>query len=198
MSLPIEIKQVSGKEIENYIDDLAQLRIKVFYEWPYLYEGDIEYEKKYLSTYRDNSDSFIAIALHQDKVIGAATAVRLSSADEAFRKPMEKAGHALSQWVYFGESVLMHEYRGHGIGHRFFDARENWAKSLNAKGCCFCAVIRPDNHPLRPAHARDLKPFWRGRGYSPVPNINVQYSWLDREQESEDTKSMQVWIKQFH
>lgn len=197
MSLPIQIKQISGKEIEQYIDDLAQLRIKVFYEWPYLYEGNLEYEKKYLSTYRDNLNFFIAVAMYEDQVVGAATAMSLASADEAFRMPMQRAGYPLADWVYFGESVLESEFRGHGVGHRFFDARESWAKSINAKGCCFCAVIRPKSHPLRPAYSRDLKPFWMSRGYSTVNDINVQYDWLDRGEKSEDAKDMQVWIKQF-
>lgn len=33
----MQIKIISGKELENYIADLARLRISVFREYPYLF-----------------------------------------------------------------------------------------------------------------------------------------------------------------
>lgn len=195
MALPIQIKQVSGKEIEPYVKDLAKLRIEVFREWPYLYEGDFQYEEKYLKTYCKNPSAFVALAILNQEVIGAATAIALQDAEQAFRSPLEKNGYHLADWVYFGESVLKSEYRGHGLGHRFFDERENWARKLNAKGCCFCAVIREAAHPLRPAHARDLKPFWESRGYNQQDHLKVVYRWQDIDQKQENDKTMSVWTK---
>ena len=32
-------------------DDIASLRLKVFKDFPYLYDGNIEYEHKYLERY---------------------------------------------------------------------------------------------------------------------------------------------------
>lgn len=195
MSLPIKITQVSGKDIEPFIHELAQLRINIFYEWPYIYEGSLEYEKKYLSTYTQNDESFLAIATLNEKIIGASSAVKLSRADTAFSTPLKQAGYNLDEWTYFGESLLMSEYRGQGVGHQFFDLRENWARSMNSKGCLFCSVIRSSDHPLRPAHPRDLEPFWRSRGYSPLEDIVVHYSWPDRNAKQESEKPMKVWIK---
>lgn len=34
-----------GKDIAPLIPRLAELRIKVFHDFPYLYEGSLEYEK---------------------------------------------------------------------------------------------------------------------------------------------------------
>ncbi len=39
------------EELAACIDDLADLRISVFREYPYLYDGNLEYEKKYLKQY---------------------------------------------------------------------------------------------------------------------------------------------------
>ena len=41
------IESVRGREIKNYLDDIASLRINVFKEFPYLYDGCINYERKY-------------------------------------------------------------------------------------------------------------------------------------------------------
>ena len=196
MKLPIKFKKISGHEIHAYLSDLADLRIQVFRDWPYLYEGSLEYEKKYLETYAKNPDSFIVLAIYEDKVVGAASATTLRHAEDAFKAPMIKADKNLDEWVYFGESVLLPAYRGLGIGHTFFDAREEWARSVGAKGTCFCAVIRLDDHHLRPAQARDLKPFWRARGYSELVNSVAVFSWKDIDQAEEDSKTMQIWVKQ--
>jgi hypothetical protein len=44
----VVIKTVSGKDFEPYLLRLANLRIKIFREYPYLYDGNIEDEKQYL------------------------------------------------------------------------------------------------------------------------------------------------------
>ena len=44
------IKKI-GAEIRDYFEDLTQLRMTVFKEFPYLYEGSLEYELEYLETY---------------------------------------------------------------------------------------------------------------------------------------------------
>ena len=35
-------------------DDVAALRIAVFRDWPYLYDGTVEYERSYLESYRNS------------------------------------------------------------------------------------------------------------------------------------------------
>jgi len=196
MKLPIEFKKITGVEIRDYLSELAALRIEVFREWPYLYEGSVDYEARYLETYAKNPSSFIVLALINQQVIGAASATTLIHAEEAFKQPMQAAGIKIEDWVYFGESVLLSQFRGRGIGHVFFDAREEWARSIGAKGCCFCAVLREDNHPLRPAQARDLKPFWHSRGYHQLAMAQAKFSWKDIDQSDESAKMMQIWVKE--
>ena len=57
----ITLESLHGPDIEPYLDDIARLRIRVFREWPYLYEGDAAYEADYLRTYTQASRS-IAVA----------------------------------------------------------------------------------------------------------------------------------------
>ena len=79
-----------------------------------------------------------------------------------------RAGLAAEDVFYCAESVLQERYRGQGVGHRFFDLREAHARALGFSWSVFCAVIRPQQHPLRPAGYRPLDPFWRRRGYAPL------------------------------
>ena len=66
----------------------------------------------------------------KEKIVGASTALPLQHADSAFQKPFLKAGMALDSIFYFGESVLLKDYRGQGTGSRFFDAREQAAARI--------------------------------------------------------------------
>jgi len=46
MAKDIRIERRSGVDLIPYIADLARLRIQVFRDFPYLYDGDLGYEKK--------------------------------------------------------------------------------------------------------------------------------------------------------
>jgi hypothetical protein len=49
----IQIKILTGHDAElaARMNDVARLRITVFREFPYLYDGNFDYEKKYLASY---------------------------------------------------------------------------------------------------------------------------------------------------
>ena len=42
-------KRCSAGEIQAHVDELAALRIRVFRDFPYLYDGDLDYERAYLA-----------------------------------------------------------------------------------------------------------------------------------------------------
>ena len=46
-----DVRRLTRSEAETAFDDLARLRIEVFRDFPYLYEGDLDYERQYLSTF---------------------------------------------------------------------------------------------------------------------------------------------------
>ena len=48
----MRVEALRGADLEAVIDDLARLRISVFRDWPYLYDGDLAYERAYLAPYR--------------------------------------------------------------------------------------------------------------------------------------------------
>lgn len=191
----ITIKPCRGPSVVRHLDALARLRISIFRSWPYLYDGDLQYESDYLRSYASDPASVLIVAFDGDKVIGASTAMPMGNADEPFRNPLVTAGEDLSQWFYFGESVLLPEYHGRGIGHRFFDLREHAAAQHGAKALCFCAVERASDHPVRPADARDLAPFWRKRGYVRRDDWVTHYPWREVGDDDESRHPMVFWVK---
>jgi hypothetical protein len=108
----IQIRLMIGHAVKPYINDLAKLRIKVFREYPYLYDGTAEYEEKYLKSYSDSPESLAVIVFHKENIIGASTGVPLEQAMEEFQMPFLEYGYELHRIFYFGESVLLKEFRG--------------------------------------------------------------------------------------
>lgn len=197
--LQVEYTMLHGAEIGGRLDDLADLRITVFEEFPYLYAGDLEYEREYLSTYVNSKLSLAVVATHRTQVIGATTCIPLGDEVEDIRKPYLEHGLDVDNTFYFGESVVLKEFRGKGIGRRFFEFREAHAKASypRLEWTTFCAVIRPATHPLRPPGYRPLDSFWQGLGYRRHADMVISFPWKDIDQEESDYKDLSVWLKRW-
>ena len=121
----------------------------------------------------------------------------LDAGAQAVREGFSRSGEDPAQWCYFGESVLLPEYRGQGIGHAFFDQREAQAKACGATAACFAAVIRPDDHPARPEGYAPHDAFWTKRGYAVVQGLVTELAWKEHGEEGESLKAMQYWLRRW-
>jgi GNAT superfamily N-acetyltransferase len=191
----IRLETWSGDAIAANCDALARLRITVFRDFPYLYDGDFAYERGYLQTYIDAPEAVVVAALDGAEVVGAATALPLADQTDDVKAPFLARGMGLGRIFYFGESILLSAYRGRGIGHGFFDGREAQARRCGAAIAAFCAVQRPADHPRRPAGYRPLDDFWHKRGYRPEPGMTTTFTWQDLDESSQTAKPMQFWLR---
>ncbi len=190
------IERVTGEGLRRHIPDLARLRIQVFRDWPYLYEGDEAYERRYLETYLRSPRSIVVLALDGDRAVGASTALPLADEAAYVTQPFTARGLDIARFFYFGESVLDLTYRGQGIGVRFFEEREAHARSFGTfETVCFCAVQRPDDHPLKPGDYVPLDAFWNRRGYVKDPGFITHFPWRDIGEAEETEKPMAFWFK---
>ncbi|MBX6419578.1 MAG: GNAT family N-acetyltransferase [Nevskia sp.] len=192
----LRIEVLHGQEIGRQLDALAGLRIEVFRDWPYLYEGSLDYERHYLRTYLDCADSLAVLVFDGDAAIAATTSLPLAAAEEAMRKPFEQAGYDVSRIHYFGESVVRKPYRGRGLGVRFFNEREAHARRLGQTICTFCSVERDPNDPRKPADYVGNDRFWHKRGYVRHPELVTTYSWPDLGSSTSTDKRMVFWLRE--
>lgn len=193
----IEVRPLTGNEIAAALDDLAALRITVFAAYPYLYDGDAAYEADYLTEYAAAPDAVLVAAFDGARIVGAATAAPMMHQKAEFRRPFEARGIDTARLFYFGESVLLPEYRGHGIGHAFFDQREAQAVACGANAACFAAVVRADDHPAKPQDYSPLDAFWARRGYAVVPDLTTELAWKEHGDEAEKVNVMQYWMRRW-
>ncbi|HOW76008.1 MAG TPA: GNAT family N-acetyltransferase [Candidatus Competibacteraceae bacterium] len=196
MSEILSIQRVTKGDITAYLPELACLRIWVFREYPYLYEGSTAYEEKYLQTYTNAPGGVMVLVRDGRRVVGASSGLPLSAATPNVIEPFVKGGYDPEQVFYYGESVLLPEYRRRGLGQRFFAEREAHVRALDRFDiACFCAVERPVDHPRRPANYRPLDEFWNGQGFVRHPELRTTFSWRDLDEAAESPKSMVFWLK---
>lgn len=174
---------------------LATLRTTVFRSWPYLYQGSADYESAYLYEFLSDEEAVLIVARFGEIAVGMATASPLAGQSDAIKAPFLAARADVGRIFYFGESVLLPQFRGMGIGNRFFDEREAAARAAGATHATFCAVARESDHPLRPADVRDLTPFWTKRGYRLAPRFQASLSWTEVGGTEETPHLMRFWAK---
>ncbi|RYF65046.1 MAG: GNAT family N-acetyltransferase [Cytophagaceae bacterium] len=189
-------RQYIGSDIQEAFDGLAQLRIAVFREFPYLYEGSVDYEKTYLETYANAERAMLFAVYDGERMVGGTTCLPLRDETSEVQAPFIREGYDLDTVFYFGESLLLPQYRGLGLGHRFFDEREAHVRSFGTYlTTTFCAVQRPADHPLRPTDYRPLNAFWHQRGYRLDPALQTTFNWPDLGEKEDSAKVMQFWRK---
>ncbi|WP_221794032.1 GNAT family N-acetyltransferase [Oceanobacter mangrovi] len=199
--MTVVLQTVSGRELDAYVNDLARLRIQIFRDYPYLYDGSEAYEQDYLQTYLASGNAMAVLALDHNlpagqQVVGASTGVPMADENDEFRVPFEAAGINTERLFYCGESVLLPKYRGQGIYKGFFAGREAYVRSLGGfETICFCGVVRPANHPLKPADYVPLDDIWRHFGYAPRPDLQASYPWKDIDQQTATEHPMMFWLK---
>lgn len=193
--MSLEFRVLQEEELAAAIPGVAALRISVFRDFPYLYDGDSAYEERYLAPYVSTPGAVLVGAFDGERLVGAATGMPLTAHSEDFAEAFADAGIAMEEIFYCAESVLLPEYRGQGAGHAFFDLREDAANAKGFEISAFCAVLRPADHPMRPHGYRPLDPFWRARGYAPLPGVVARFAWKDVGDALESRKALQFWSR---
>lgn len=194
--MSVAARVLTGAALAEALEDVARLRIAVFRDWPYLYDGTLDYERNYLQAYRDSAGALLVAAIDDGRIVGASTSAPMEDHAGEFAEPMRQTGLPLEKILYGAESVLLPDYRGRGVGHRFFDLREEHARSLGRSHVAFCSVMRPGDHPLRPGQYRSNDAFWTKRGYAPLPGAIAHFSWRDLGEAGDSEKPLQFWIRQ--
>lgn len=196
MTNELTILELRGAGLEPWLDRLGSLRIRVFREYPYLYDGSLDYEREYLSTYLGSERSLAVLVTDpRGEVVGATTCLPLADEGPEFREPFVRHGIDVATICYFAESILLPEFRGRGLGKEFFRRREAQTRRLGLACSAFCAVDRPVDHPRRPADYRPLDAFWQSRGFVEHPELKASFDWKEIGEPAPSPKTLTFWMK---
>jgi GNAT superfamily N-acetyltransferase len=192
----IKVISYLGEKVVDLIPQIAELRIEVFAEYPFLYVGDYEYEKLYLKKFTTMKDAIVVACFDHDTLIGISTGYPFIYDAENLKHTLSSHGRKPEEYFCFGESVLRKSYRGLEIGRKFFEEREaHVARLSHYKHICFYTSVRPLDDPKKPADYRPLAPFWQSLGYVEHPELQGEISYQEIGEKEQTPKKMVFWIK---
>ena len=189
----VTYQTIYGLDVIPYLDDIARLRITIFREFPYLYEGSLAYEKEYLAKFSRSKESVTILAKDQEEVIGVFTGLPLHLEEETITRsiPQEK----LLDSFYFSELLLLKAYRKQGIGKNLLQQMETIIKQKAVyQRIVFASILREENHSLKPLDYYSMDNAWKKYGYSKTTDT-CQILWKEINQEEESPKTLAIWEK---
>jgi GNAT superfamily N-acetyltransferase len=185
---------VRGEAFGEHIEELGQFRIAIFREYPYLYDGDMAYERAYLERYAAHPDSILLRVDDEKGMVGACTGLPLQCEPDTFQAAFPESDR--EKLFYIGELILRADARSHGLGTQLFSAMLDLIERERYPKICLCMVEREKTHPLRPENYISPEPLARKFGFAKCDLARAELSWRDIGEQHETAKPMQIWYKE--
>ncbi len=114
--MALDCRRLEAAALVAALPDIAALRISVFRDWPYLYDGDHAYEESYLARYAEVREAVVIGAFDGPRLVGASTGMPLVAHADDFAAAFSATDFTLKDVFYCAESVLLPDYRGQASG----------------------------------------------------------------------------------
>ncbi|MFZ2949700.1 MAG: GNAT family N-acetyltransferase [Desulfuromonadaceae bacterium] len=187
---------LTGAAIADCLDDVATLRLDIFQEYPYLYQGRREDELNYLGTYAEAPDACVILASDGSAIIGAATGMPLIHEDVQMVDAFAGTTFPLNEIYYIGELLFRPAYRNCGLGQKLLARLESHIHPLGRYHRFTCATVeRPDDHPSRPHDYIPVTRFLARTGFVRLPGVTTHFIWRETDGVKRD-HPMQFWSKE--
>ena len=186
---------LQGPAANAYVEQIAMLRLAIFKEYPYLYDGRMENELEYLQHYAKSDESVVIIASSHDELAGAVTAIPLRCESSELISPFAATQYPIERIFYIGELLFYPNHRNKGLGTRLLSHIVQHVLSLDTYDYLTCAtVMRPDAHPLRPEGYVPIERFLHRNQFERLQGVTTQFAWKETDGIRRDHE-MQFWIK---
>ena len=197
MAAELQINSVTGAAIADWIPGLAELRIRVFREFPYLYDGDLGYEERYLESYVQAAGAIVILAFDEDRLGGRVDWAPDGGGGDRIPATPHRCWDRSARDILLWRIGVASRSPGRGVYRHFFSGREAHARTIaGIRRSAFCAVRREEDHPLRPPGYESLEQVWKRFGYVLQPGLEGEFSWKDVGQTEETKKCMQFYLKE--
>ncbi|HLC06649.1 MAG TPA: GNAT family N-acetyltransferase [Candidatus Babeliales bacterium] len=165
---PYSIKVLTQDELKTLLPFVAQLRVNIFRNYPYLYDGNIAEEMDNLEKYAQHNNSALAIAYYNENPVGFLCGSDLIHYSVHFENSVADLFKGvdlnIENYYYCADIIILPEHRGKYLAPQLFDAIENYAQQKGYTACCFITEHH-ENHPLKPRDHKSLVPLWNSLNY---------------------------------
>ena len=186
---------LKGAGIQGHLEEIARLRLTIFREYPYLYDGKLEYELKYLQHYAGKNEAIAIVTSYENRLAGAVTAIPLQNESKEMIALVAATSYPVERIYYIGELLFYPEYRNKGLGTRLLSRIEQHVLDQQNYDYLICTtVMRPEVHPLIPAGYVPIERFLLRSRFVKLPGVATHISWKETDGIRRDHE-MQFWVK---
>lgn len=170
---------------EQEITQLAHMRATYFKEYPYLYDGSLDYEENYLGEYKEKAiDGYLVQAFHEKnsekKLVGILTGCGFCSDIEIVRdgaKLFEEKNISTQDRYYLGEAIIIPEYQHKKILPRMlYKLGQKVIQLQKYTSLCFLTVIREENDARKPEGYKSTDQLWGKLGCYKA-DVTCSFEW---------------------
>jgi hypothetical protein len=196
------IKVLTGAETQSLLPFVANLRINIFREYPYLYEGNFKEEMDDLEHCAQLLHNALAIAYYKNTPVGFLYGIPLTEFASHFENSVidlfKNKDLDPAICYYFADIIILPEHRGNHLSSRLFTALENYAQEQGYLSGSFITESH-DKHPLKPDNYKSLDPLWNSLNYNKTGLMSYG-SWQTHQPDgsvSRQQHSADIWFKDF-
>jgi GNAT superfamily N-acetyltransferase len=196
----IHLEIFQGESIIPYVKDIADLSVRIYKEYPYLYEGTEEEYLPFIEHYTQFNEGIACILFDSAKPIGVAIGMPMNEMREKYKDPFVNARpqESCDEVFYLGEVLLLKAHRGQGLGKKMYlELERKIQENKIMKKVCFCKIDETKRDPLMPNGYKPLDGFWKKLGFHKCEDIRVTVYWCNVNEESESPHEMVYWLKSF-
>jgi len=196
----LKIALYTGTEIIPFIKEVSKLRISIFREFPYLYQGNMDYEIEYMDGYKHDSKSTLVVVRDNNRIIGVSTGIPLNSSStivQEIKDILIKNNKKIDNIYYFGEVLVLPKYRGKGLVSKMYKLQENFVKQWGYDFVSILTVVRDNKHPLQPEKYQSHDELWKHLNFY-REGITTNFCWptIQGDGSVKNMRNlMEFWIK---
>lgn len=199
LKMTFRITAFKGKEITSYTRILSQLRVREFYEFPYLYVGTVEEDAGFTNGYSLSDQGMLVVAFKDGQVAGLYSGMPMqvpTSFLEQWSQTLTRKGIDTANCYYSGELIIQPEFRQNHLGSALMQRFIQEVKQMGFKQMMGVTSIREADHPLKPKNYFDTDKVWQKRGFQKMSfELSSAYPTRQPDQSIQETENkLACWI----
>ena len=171
---------VTGKAINDCFEAIATLRLMVFSEYPYCYQGSFEDEQKHFGQYTCHEDRSLAVLFEKNQIIGLSTRIPAASALPLLGRAvpeLERRGVNIEQHYYVIESMIKQAFRGKKRGQLLYQEHEVFIRRRGYQTNCLLTLATEST--ITSVEKKPFTSLWHWLGFKKTA-IQTSFTWLTR------------------
>lgn len=192
----ITLEVLRGKELLSNISKLTKLRLAIYQEYPYLYEGNSAFEESYLSLFANSNESMLIIAKDNHQIIGAISGLPLDMAQKEIREVFIQSEIEIKDYYALCDVIVLKQYRSKGVGSILCEEfLKQLQKKKRYKKLVLWQIVKAPDDPKRPKSYFSPDGFWQKLGFIKNPGLMCFLKWIEISETKESSHRFEFWLR---